>query len=441
MSFNKIINTNKNRFASKINEMYHVIVINNNPINNIMCDTLLAQLSSAECVNFFSEHTNNTNQINQIEQIKNELIKISQTNMPNTQSHNNFVVIANKICSGSTYNKNVINEINLNFDSLLKFLAIDHRLITHLAKQDENFYIRLLNFLNRCDVIKVFKHMEPTVKTLQVCKCALKCDYNCIKYMDHILNKNMCENICDMAMALGHTNLADIPTKFHTNSICKKYIELDNNNIQHLLRDSKITEDFLISIVNENIDNVKKIKDPWCFSVGLCTHIVKSNGLLIKYIPPEKQSMRLLELAELQNPLAKYYVTYKCFPNTNLLEIINGVQNSLVTVKKIKESVHYHDFIDSCFLTFKSELCLNTGILLKKEHTCGTFYVMTGENYLNHQYQLYLDYDYNPNIDVLNSSFLFNIKTSVKNSKIIKEMAASFVDLHGNSYVVFFELV
>jgi hypothetical protein len=255
--------------------------------------------------------------------------------------------------------------------------------------------------------------------------------------MDHALDENM----CDVAMALGHTNLADIPQKFRTESICKKYIDINVNNIKHITHNSNISDAFFMSLFDNNINNIKAITDPSCFNTNLCSHIVKQNGLLIKYLPFERQTMRILALAMAQNKLAKYYVTYGCFPNANMAEIQTGVIEAIATIKKIKESSSYHNFIDACLAKCKSELSLTTGLLLKHQHGNDNFFVMTGENYLNHQYQSYIDSKYNPNIDVIDSKVHYNVKTSPQSQNVIKELAASFIDSHKNSYVVFFEFV
>ncbi len=432
-----MINTIKNKFTSKINEMHHVITIDKNPITKIMCETLLLQLSSSECADFFSDDTKSL----EINQIKYNLLECSNVNMPNKIDHNKLVVMINNICSKTTYNKNVIHEINTNFESLLNLITIDHKLITQVKSQDDNFYIKLLNFLIHSDVIKVFKNIHSSRKTIPVCRCALQCDYNCIKYMDHILDENM----CDIAMALGHTNLSDISQKFHTESICKKYIDINNGNLKHITHTSNISNAFFMSIIDNNINNINNINkimtitDPLFFNTTLCSDIVKRNGLLIRYLPFERQTMRLLELAMTQNKLAKYYVTYGCFPNVDITEIQTGVIDAFAMIKKIKESINYHKFIDACLIMCKSELSLKTGILMKKQCGNDRFFVMTGENYLNHQYQSYFDNEYTPNIDVIESKVFYNVKTSTKSQNVINELAASFVDSHKNSYVVFFE--
>lgn len=424
----------KTKIINKINEIHHVMTVDQNPVTKIMCETLLSQIVSKEFADFFSD-TTNASKIFEIERIKTHLLECANTNMPNTLNHNTLVVTINKICLTTIYNKNVVNEINANFESLLELISIDHKLITQVKSQDDNFYIKLLNFLNSSDVIKVFKHMHPSKKTIPVCRCALKCDYNCIKYMDHVIDETM----CDIAMALGHTNLSDIPYKFHTKSICKKYIDINNANLKYITHNSNLSESFFMEMFDDDPNNIKMIDDPLCFSSTLCTHIVKQNGLLIRYLPPERQTMRILELAMAQNKFAKYYVTYGCFPNANITTIYTGIINAFAMMRKIKESSNYQNYIDECLNACKSELNLKTGILIKKQRKNDRFFVMTGENYLNHQYQLYFDEGYNPNIDVIDSKISYNVKTSTQTQNTIKELVASFTDSNNNSYVVLFE--
>lgn len=431
--------TERNNFVSKINEMHHIITVNKNPIDKNMCHTMMSQLSSQDCVNFFNDPDDI--KTNDICKIKKKLLECTNVSMPNTQEHNTLVIMINKVCGTNMYNNNVINEINTNFESLLTLISIDQKLISLVKSQDDKFYIKLINFLKSQDVLKVFKNMPEHIKTIAVCKCALQRDYNCIKYMNHVLDDNMCE----IAIALGHTNLSDIPAKFHTETIYKKYIDANNENIKYIkyvLPNSKLlSNSFLINLVAKDINNISLFTDQLCFTVDLCTYIVNKNGLLIKNLPVEKQTMRLLELAITQNKLAKYYVTYNCFPNANLNDIQLKIVNAFVNIKKIKESIDKQNFIDLCFSLCKTDLSLKSGILIKKQIPNNNFYVMTAENYLNHQYRLYVEEGYNPNIDVIDLKFFHNLKTSSKTDKTINELSASFTDSYKNSYVVLFEFI
>ncbi len=441
----------KNKFASKIDEMYFVIVQNKTPINKLMCDTLITQLSSSECYDFINGPDNVKNH-QEINNIKEKIYECTIVQMPNTIEHNTFVVIANKVCGSMLYNKNVIDEINSNFDSLLSLIILDPRIIQKVNNQDDKFYIKLLNFLNTRDVIKVFKYMPPNVKTISVCKHAIHLDYNCIKYVDNMIN----ENICDMAIAMGHTNLEDIPQIYCTESIYKKYIDVNPSNLKFVEHNLKISNKFFFDLIKQDINNVMFLNDPLSFSVDLCTYIVNKNGLFIKYLPPKFQTLRILELAIKQNTLARYYVTYNCitkFDSSNLDWLTDKCLNA---VKKIRElstqsskdpkdsiftSKHTKEFLDSCTNLIEQNLNTKTGILIQKKSQNTNFYVMTGENYLNHQYRLYYDSGYIPNIDVIESTVNFNTKTSNKTQKVITEVSSSFVDSNKNSYVVFFEIV
>ena len=453
----------KNKFSNKIEEMHHMIVVKQTPINKIMCDTLLSQLASPDCHSFFfnkkmenfDENTDGMDLANKIyfsmkmekyvdvNEIKNKLLECACSDVPNTLNHNLFVITVNKICSENLYNKNVIKECNNNFESLLHFLTIDPQLIKVVNSKDEKFYIKLLNFLNTSDVTKVFKYMDNKNKTLPVMKCALKCDYNCIKYIGDVFD----ENLCDIAMALGHSNLQDIDKKYHSESICRKYVDLDINNLKYVTRYSNVSESFFIEMIDRDIDNVKLISDSFCFGVNLMTHVVKKDGLFIKYIPPERQTLRLMELAMEQNKLAKYYVTYKCFPETNITEIKKLVLNSFNLIKKFKELKEldnlgeFEKFIHQCSDKFETTLNLQSGIIFYEKYFNCDCYVMTAENYLNYQYRLYLERKYNFNIDVIDSKAIFSQKFSDEDPSVINELAVSFVDSNKNTYVVFFEIV
>lgn len=438
----------KNKFSNKIEEMHHIIVNKNTQINKTMCQTLIAQLSSQECKQFFDKskifESNNDvdrKKINlskyvEIDDIIRKISDCVDSEMPNTFEHNLFVIMANKLCQQKNYNNNVLNELNNNFESLLHFLTIDNTLIQFVDSKDDQFYIKLLNFLNPNDVAKVFKWMNNKNKSIIVCKSTLKHDYNTIKYMQEMIN----EDICDFAIALGHTNLADIDSKHHTQSICSKYIDLDINNLKHIKHTSNLPKSFFINIIENNIENVKLISDPLCFFTELNTIIVKKNGLYIKFIPIYMQTLRLLELAMKQNKLAKYYVEYLCHPNSDIEEITNLVEKSFVELKKSDQEIQ-NKFIDKCIDIFRSKISMKSGILFNYSDGNFDLHIMTAENYLNHQYRLYFENKYDFNIDVIDIETIQFVKTSEYDLPNINETSVSFSDKYNNKYVVVIEYI
>ena len=444
--------TEKNKFVSKIDEMYFVIIHDKTPINKIMCDTLITQLSSPECAHFFNDPQNIRSF--EINNIKNKLEQCSRTQMPNTYEHNVFVIMVNKICGTDVYNKNVLNEINSSFESFLRFSLIDPRLVGRIESKDEKTYIKLLNFANGKDITKIFKHIPNKLKTIGLCKHAIHLDYNCIKYISHLSDDEM-SNMCDMAIAMGHTNLIDINQTYQTEAICRKYVDIDKNNIKCIKFNSEISDDFFLEIVKKDITNVTLIKDPLCFGPSLAAYVVNKNGLLIRHIPPKNQTTRIYELATKQNPLAQYCVTYSCFPNVNINEIQTGCEKSFLNIKKVLSSymstlnnvsaTAVNTFIEKCMLLTKTNLNIETGILiqysekLQQDGKLNNFYVVTGENYLNYQYRNYYDFSCNPNIDVFDLKTVCNSKINNKLSLQFTEIASLITDSHKNTFVMFFE--
>lgn len=427
------IKSEKNKFFSKIDEMHCVITCEKTPINKIMCNTLITQINSQDCIDFFNDPDNSkTYEINNIKQ---KLMDCTLVDMPNTLEHNMFVIYANKVCDSLTYNKNVINEVNENFESLLAYLQIDPRLILKVKSRDEKFYIKVLNFLNLKDMIRVFRHMAPQTKTMLVCKHAIHLDVNCVKYMDHMIS----DEIYDTAIAMGHTNLADISEEHYTESLCKKYIDANNLNLKYMKYNHKISNDFYMNVVKQDINNVMLITDPLCFSVELCTYIVKTNGVLIKYLPIKFQTLRVLELAMSQNSLAKYYVTYKCFSNANIDELKNLIAIAFTNIKKLAKFQHLSDFIELCANLCGNKINIESGILFEYKEKQLICRVITSENYLNHQYRLYYDNGYIPNIDVIDAKLFTITKINEKTSTQMTELSSSFYDSNNNSYVVFIE--
>lgn len=440
------IHQHTNKFINKINEIYHLVIIEKTEINKIMCETLLSHITKANECDFFTN--NSTNSFLIIDIIKQKLFELCCTDMPNTTEHNLLVLNINKICGWTKYNKNIIDEINNKFESLIMFLNIDPQIISKIKTTDTNFYIKLLNFINAKDVIKVFKNLNCDQKSFAVCKTALKLDYNCIKYIDKIDSMEY-DQLCDIAICLGHTNLSDIPISNRTEDICLKYIDLNRENIKHVTYNKLLRNTFFIDLVKKDITNLELIKDPLCFDPSLCTYVVKKNGLLIKHIPPKCQSLRLIELAVKQNKLSKYYVTYDCFENSNRTEILNLITElhksptSLFALINKNEhnsiDLQIVDFSNKCLFDVNKHLSLDTGILFEKKNNIFNMYVMTGENYLNHQYRQYYDNGYTPNIDVFELQHLSVLKKNTMNKDML-ELASLIVDSNSNTYVVFFEI-
>jgi hypothetical protein len=402
-----------------------------------MCDSLLTHLSSVQCINYFLDNTKKK-ESNKLKEKLLECTMVSMDSMESNIESQIFIIKINKFCSSSVYNKSIINDINTKFESLLNLITIDPELIKFVKSNDDEFYIKLFNCLNTNDVLKVFKHLDPNKKTIRVCQNVIRLNYNCIKYIDDILN----ENLCDIAMAYGHANLDDIKNKARNESICKKYIKINKNNISFLNYKSNLSTQFFINLLMDDIDNIKLITDPYCFNSDICSYVVKKNGLYIKHLPIKNQTMRILELAIEQNPIARYYVSYNCFPNTNLSEIQHNVFKSIHLIKTLKNSEMYNDVFDECLLLSKNNLNINSGILINYITDSYAFYAMTGENYLNYQYQLYLEQDYKITLDVFQGSTLVsNVKTNQRLQKSITEFTSSFYDSQKNLYVVFFQFV
>lgn len=434
---------------NEISLIHQITVEDKTPLNMTMCKTLIKHLTGDNLNNFKTDD---------IEKLKKMLYECSQTKMQNSFEHNLFVVLVNKFCDQTIYNENVINFINNDMSDLLKLLAYDHKLISKLKSQDDKYYTRLLNGLNNSEIVKVFKYLNTNDKSIPVCKYAIYLDYNCIKHVfnnpdnsqsNPLYTDDVVESFCDVAIATGHKNLNDIPQIYHNQNICNKYLETDINNLKYLKHNSKLSDEFFLNLINKDIQCISMISDPFIFSPNVCNHIISIDPLLIKYIPPSRQSLRLIELASKKNKIAKYWVTYNCFPNINKTEIINLIKTHFYEIKNNMVSLGLGDIADKYYKQIDNLINFNTGILISNQDSFKsiqtgildyTFSVMTGENYLNHQYKQYYTSGYNPNIDVFDTRIIVNDKINNINKKNMTEISTMFVDKFNNSYVILFEI-
>lgn len=459
-----MIHLTKNKFVNRINSLHRNIVIENTKINSLMCSTLLDLLNSDEPVNFYSEYKNYPNNIIEI---KNKLLECVQ-DLKDEQQLNILNVTANKVCGTTDYNQHIINKINVNIDFLLNMIKIDINVVKKLTNTNEKYYVDLFKFIKTLEVIKVFKILPNEFKTFLVCKTALDREPDVIKFIDE-----QTEDICNFAIATGHKKLSDIKMKYMTQSICKQYIEVDIENLKYITASINLPESYFIEIINKNHKNFLLINDDDIKTSGLCTFLVNKDGRFIKYVPSKLQTVRLINIAEKQNKIAKYYVTYDCPKNVDVLELTNLIINSIQEFKTHKiENEYIEEIIKNNNQT--SNIKFNNGILIedkivnrvqnknnyefisnnKNDPYSVIFYVMTQENYLNHQYVKHYEtgtcVDINvliPNNETTKKYGIINNHMNIQNCKFRgvlckkTEMSVLFIDMNKNKFVSFLEII
>lgn len=437
-------------FEKKINELHFQITKNSVKINKIMCKTFVDLLCSDSLKEYLEKLNSNqiTNLNNKIAECIYDVSTINNVtfykcNYESTdEDFIKLVLNVNKFCELREYNDTIIKRLNDDFDFLMDCLETDKNVLTKINKDvgTEQFYIKILRFIKQSELLKVFKLIPEQIQTYPICRVVLDKEYKAIKYVH-----NQTEDMCLTALALGHTNLGDIKPKFHSVKICTQYVDINIENLSHITAKSNLPESFFKKYLKQNPANVKYI-DSRCMTISLNTQVVSADGLLIKYIKPEFQTVRLINLACDQNHLAKYYVTYDFPVNLdvfNLIEIVNThlkSSNFLGIPEVLQENLQKAKEEFNRFTKPVSEGYNHGEIkisMIKDLEKIG-MYVMTPENYVNYQYRLRIEKGFKQNFDILIDKE-WNTLLQKRNNRVRTEYSSVIKDLDNNEYVVLIE--
>ena len=440
-----------NIFLGKLKEIFDVIITDKISPNSIVCKTLKNQLESAECTSFFKYASLANRQT-----IMDVFMLCSDAVIDNSDIHVSFVIHANKLCKCTNYNEFITHKLNSDVDFLLNVIKIDSNAIKALVNKDENYYVDLFNFVDRCNVNKIFKSLPAHIHTPKICKCALHNDYTCIKYIN-----NVTLDMCNTAVGLGHDNLGDISPTCHTKDICRLYIKIDRKNLKKLTVISDVPFDIVEAALRSDIRYISMIDSNIILDAAIYTYMISLDGTLIRYIKPTAQTLRLFELAIAQNKNAKYYATYKCNHNINNTNIVHNLHVAIDDVIRaygdiIKKHKLEHKIFKSAIVQ-NYEMSFNSGILMsvafdenmenitsnnnlflnhlssKSENAKQVrFHVMSAENYINYQYRSLLEERYPPKFNVLNGGTRVYSKSSSNSPKTKIEICSLLSDCDNN---------
>jgi hypothetical protein len=430
----------------KINELHFQVTKNSVKINKIMCKTFIDLLLSNSLKEYLDKLNSKqiTNLNNKIAECVYNISTIDNVTFykcnyeSSDEDFIKLVLTVNKFCDLREYSNTIVKRLNDDFDFLMNCLEIDKNVLTKINKYvgTEQFYIKILRFIKQSELLKVFKLIPEQIQTYPICRVVLDKEYNAIKYV-----YNQTEDICVTALALGHTNLGDIKPKFHSVKICTQYVDINIENLSHITLKSNLPESFFKKYLKQNPTNIKYI-DSLCMTTSLNTEVVSTDGLLIKYIKPELQTVRLINLACDQNHLAKYYVTYDFPVNLDVLNLIEIINTHLQYSKFLE--------IPENFQKAKEEFNRFTKLVTEKDYNgeikIGTInefqkfgmHVMTPENYVNYQYRLRIEKGFEPNFDILIDKE-WNALLQKRSNRVRTEYSSVIKDLNKNEYVVFIE--
>ena len=436
-------------FAKKVNDFHHQVIIEKVKINPLMCKTLIDLISGDIYKDFIEGNSNSSSMIIDTTHIK---LLSCLIGIENNKQNNVLVITLHKLTGSTEYNENVIKELNTDFDFLLEALQIDKNVISHLNDVQSNgqIYIKLLQFVERQDVVRIFKILPLSAQSYQVCQTAINRDYNVIKHISDQL-----EGLVEMAIIKGHTNLADINYRYHTLNICQQYVDADIKNLQHISFQSKLPDSFFFNYIKLNPKNVAYI-NPSCLTPEMNTYMVSKDGTLIRYILPKFQSVRLIQLACQQNHSAKYYVTYDCPEKTDKYDLLKQVVFGIDEIKQLRdysklgpyvikltqliESIKLIEPTDSNIVNLDVANIININIVTESHNFKSVmFYVMIPENYVNYQQKLHIERKYEPNFETLISGS--NVTVQTKSNEAKTEYSATFKDSNDNTFVAVFECV
>lgn len=430
----------------KINELHCQINKYNTKINSLMKKTLMDLIKSESTKEFLKENEKNYKVIDDIYDKLIECVYTIQFNKNGniiytcnyeSDDFDDLILMINKTCNIYTYNKNIINKINDDIDYLISVIKIDKNIIKKVNDDNNNeqFYLKIMRFLDLQDLLKVFRIIPENMKTYSVCKIALSRESNIIKYID-----DQTEDICDIAIMMGHTNLNDIRIKNRTMNICKKYVDIDINNIQYITHSSNLPESFFVEYIEKN-PAIFKLLDKSCITPRINRLIVSKNGTMIRYIPSNFQTVALIELAEKQNPNSVYYVIYDIpifFKKDKFVEIMNMELNNLKKICNGTKIERQMDDIHNLINTNAIKMSFDNGIIIDLDINGVKFFVMTLENYINHEHICELEKKYECDFSVLvEKSPLIITKTHKKNVKT--QYITKFYDDDKNGFVMFFD--
>lgn len=452
-------------FIKKLTEIHHQTTENDIRITEPMKKTLLDMLrdeSTNVLLNELENEKLNEDKIQLLENINKKLLECVYTISKfdvydckyNSTDFDELIFTINKKCKVHFYNKNINERLNNDIDFLLKHIEADKNVLKKITKETgtEQFYIMLLRCVRHQDFLKVFTMIPEGAKTYAVSKVALEKDYNMIKYVD-----KQTEELCLIALLMGHKNLFDIKKKNYTVNICKKYVDADINNLRAIELDHqlKFSDLFFMEYIKQNPKHITLI-DKHYITPEIRSYVVKHDGTLIKYIDPIYQTPRLIDLACEQNPNSKYYVTYDCPQNADVDWLKSKQKEHLNLVKRLditKEHQDKFDEIKKKLDEMENEYNENTELLQKNVSennvvsgittkvtfkNCG-FFVMTPENYINHQHVLRLENGFSTEFKVLLD------KTPILNTFFSKNITRSeyvtvITDQNSNQFVVFVEI-
>ena len=347
-----------------------------------------------------------------------------------TSEFTNLILIINLICEIEIFNKYIIENINEDFDFLISSIKINKNIIKKInnLNNNEEFYLKLVRFLDLQTLANIFKIIPENMKTYSLCKIVLTNEYGLIKYID-----NQTEDICNIALTMGHDKLEDINIKNHTHNICKKYVNANINNLIYITHKSNLTESFFFDYINQNPENLNLInifyKTPKINRLA-----VSKCGKCIKYVPPNCQSTSIIELACIQNPNSIYYITYDLIqPNKNIY--YDSIINSIIDIKKIYNNININDVL-VMLKEKKIIISFDSGILINESVNGVNFFAMTAENFINYENIEKLENNYECDFSIFVENVQKNIKTNSKKTKT--QFLTKFND-NDNIIIVFFE--
>lgn len=441
---NKSSNTEK-----KLRDIHTQIMKSSTRITKIVNDALLNILNDLNNKNdvFCKELENDKYKNEEINNILLECIYDLNNNSKyickyNSDEYEELVFSINKKCETHYYNNSINDKLNNDIDFLLKKIQYDKNVLKSITKKTatEKFILTLLRCARRQDLLKIFTTIPEYSKTFAVCRLILEKDCNMIKYIE-----NQTEELCSFAIIMGHKNLSDIHPSNLTENICKKYIDVDINNLKAIKynHNIKFSKMFFIEYIKSDPTNIKLINQIYV-DPEILTYVVNHDGLLIKYINNKFQTLRLIELACKQNPNSKYYVTYDC-PKTCNIDYLESNLTHYINLLKQQISINKEHFVKfeellKKMLNEKINISCQSGILLNIVNDNSKLLLMTPENYVCHQHQLKLEKQLITNFKILLNKTSFSLTQN--NKKYTRyEYSIFLTDNNSNEFIFFMEII
>lgn len=409
------------QFIKKITELVQSTIKYNAKLSDAVYKNFVILLTSDECKEFKKILYYDIQQIDEIDILNKNLLKCLNYIQDDQLDLN---ILINKFCESELYGEKIQKILNDDVDFLIKMVKLDKNVFKQLIDKDDNYYVNLMRFVSLADVVKIFKSMPYQTNT--ICRISIEKNCDVIKYV-----KEQTEDLCKIALIKGHTNLSDINPKYHTERVCHNYIKANKSNLSCITYESNVSEIALLKVFNDDVQLFKLIKDDLCKTPKICEYVVSKDGLLIEYVPVYLQTLRIIEKAQKQNPISKYYVAYECKYDFDQTVIENKFKSELVSI-----GITDVDFV----INKKSKYIIH---VTKQKHEV---YMMTPINYINFKCRYALEnngykedkiYDIIA-LDVLdnlyNKDYKQTFRYNLKNNKT--ETVSMFVDEHHNQFVI-----